>query len=177
MRTFVRQVDTKVTGWITGLPGALRPFFLFITNLGHPVVPITIGLVIVIVGVLRSDIPLMLSGTSIWVVLGIGSFLKQLFRRARPLTDYAAKIWLDKLSFPSGHTTGSTIAYGMLGYYALTLLALPWSIIVFALCSLLIVGVGTSRVYLGAHFPSDVVAGWILGAVGLLAAVLLIQPA
>ena len=172
----MRQVDTKVTSLITGLPSSLRPFFLYITSLGHPAVPISIGLAIVIIGFMQSNTPVLLSGIAIWGVLGIGSFLKQLFRRARPLTDYAAKIWLDKLSFPSGHTTGSTIAYGVLGYYAWMLLVQPWSVLAAIACGLLVVCIGTSRVYLGAHFPSDVAAGWLLGILGLIATLYFVQP-
>ena len=167
MRAFVRRIDTKLTHSLTKWPASLRPLWLLITNLGHPIVAVLIGGVIVYVGRMESNVELSISGGLVWVVLAVGSILKQLFKRARPVTDYAANIWLDKLSFPSGHTTGATIAYGLLGYYAWQLLSQPLATTVAAMLTLLIVMVGLSRVYLGAHFPSDVVAGWLLGALGL----------
>ena len=62
----------------------------------------------------------------------------------------------DLYSFPSGHTSAATaVAVAMAGYGSLTMLLVA-----------LACGVGVSRVYLGAHYPADVVAG----AVGGLAA-------
>jgi undecaprenyl-diphosphatase len=69
------------------------------------------------------------------------------------------------LSFPSAHAMNSAIVY-------LTLAAIAGTVItdrrlrayVFGLATLIIVVVGVSRVYLGVHYPSDILAGWFLGA-------------
>ena len=171
----MRRIDTKLTGWIAGLPRRLELFFSLITNLGHPAVVIGMGAGFVALGIVRPHLSLFIMGIAIWITLGTGSLLKLLIHRARPLTDYAAKIWLDKLSFPSGHTTGATIAFGLLAYWSWLSLPRAWSIVAAISAGILIFLVGVSRIYLGAHFPSDVVAGWLLGGVGLVATILLLQ--
>jgi undecaprenyl-diphosphatase len=68
-------------------------------------------------------------------------------------------------SFPSGHAAQYTIFLGLLGYLAWRRIptGLPRRIII-AVCVALVVLVGPSRVFLGQHWPSDVVAGYLLGA-------------
>lgn len=176
MHSLLHRFDTKGTDAVLGLPMPLQPIFLIITSLGHPVVTMAIGLYIGLVGLRQADMGLLIAGGSVWVTLGIGSLLKLFFKRARPTTEYAAGIRLDRLSFPSGHTTGSTIAYGLLAYLAWQLLPAPWNYGAVGLCALLIIAIGISRVYLGAHFPTDVVAGWLLGGVALLMVIVYIQP-
>jgi membrane-associated phospholipid phosphatase len=67
-----------------------------------------------------------------------------------------------ELSFgvPSGHAQNSVSIWGMAATYLRTAWAWPIAI-------LLIVLIGLSRMYLGVHYPSDVLAGWILGLIGL----------
>lgn len=67
-----------------------------------------------------------------------------------------------ELSFglPSGHAQNSVSIWGMAAAYLRT--AWAWSVV-----SLLIVLIGLSRMYLGVHYPTDVLAGWLLGLVGL----------
>jgi undecaprenyl-diphosphatase len=70
-------------------------------------------------------------------------------------------------AFPSGHTTTATIGYGLLAVLAAMLLS--WGRRWFpAVAVVLAVLVGLSRVYLGVHWPTDVLGGWALG-VGWLA--------
>jgi membrane-associated phospholipid phosphatase len=101
----------------------------------------------------------------VWVIalLGVGFLnesLKNTFRRVRPqLPDP----WIVEpgWSFPSGHAMGSLVVYGMLAYF-LTLMVtnrtLRYCIIV--ITTTLVVTIGFSRIYLGVHYFSDVVAGY-----------------
>ena len=176
MRTLLHEFDEKVSGMITSLPIFLHQFFIFITTLGDPLVTIGIGGAVALWGYLGANTRLLISGTVVWITLIIGLILKILFGRARPLTEYAANIRVDAFSFPSGHASGSIIAYGLLAYIAWQVLPQPWSSIVVVALIALIILIGISRIYLGAHFPSDVIAGWLLGGVVLAMVIFVITP-
>lgn len=94
-----------------------------------------------------------------------GTLLKNLFQRARPdLVPHVVDVWTT--SFPSGHSMMSAVTYLTLG----ALLARSrerrrlkaYFLLLSVLLTLL---VGVTRVYLGVHWPTDVLAGWTAGAV------------
>ena len=172
MKPLIHKFDTAVSNVITAWPTNLGLFFVIITTMGSPVITCAIGLAIVGFGYYKNNWRLSLAGVSIWATMIIDSAIKLLVGRARPATEYAENMIIRTNSFPSGHSAGSMIAYGLLAYLAWNLLPQPWNYIVAVILALLIILIGISRVYLGAHFPSDVVAGWLLGAVVLLAVIL-----
>jgi len=98
--------------------------------------------------------------------------LKLAFHRQRPDALNA----LDSLasySFPSGHAAGSTLFYAAM-VVLLANTCWRWSAIAGA--SLMIVLVGVSRIYLGAHYPSDVLAGVCVGVVWVSVCWLILNP-
>jgi undecaprenyl-diphosphatase len=67
-------------------------------------------------------------------------------------------------SFPSGHALGSMVVYGMLTLVFLAVVRNRWRGWFVALAAVIVVAIGLSRIALGVHFVSDVLAGWLLGA-------------
>ena len=67
-------------------------------------------------------------------------------------------------SFPSGHATLSMVAYGVLAIL-ISRSRLPHGVRIAAIIglALLVVGIGVSRIWLGVHYPTDVLAGWTAG--------------
>jgi membrane-associated phospholipid phosphatase len=159
------HVDARVVAWFAG---RRRPWLdevmLEITTLGNGVVLI---MIVAIVSVFlwlthhRWSVYLLLVG-----VIGgqiINNILKGAFGRERP--DIVE--WVDHVStksFPSGHAMSAIIAYGSVAYLVGRLEPTPalrhttWGTAV-----LIILGIGISRMYLGVHYPSDVLAGFIAG--------------
>lgn len=93
---------------------------------------------------------------------------KMLFDRPRPDVEASARVFT--ASFPSGHATVSAVVYltlGLLLAEATTDRRVKAYFI--GLGVLMTLAVGISRVYLGVHFPTDVIAGWSLGAAWALA--------
>lgn len=109
------------------------------------------------------------SAALLWVsVFGAGlinTVLKVSFNRPRPDVFPWRTQHVGLASFPSGHAMTSMVVYGTLAFLIARLAPTPllrrltWALAVFV-----IVIVGLSRLYLGVHYPSDVLAGFVIGA-------------
>jgi undecaprenyl-diphosphatase len=90
--------------------------------------------------------------------------MKRLFDRERPEVIYHL-VEASNASFPSGHSMLSATTYLTLGLMLAALTERFWTKVYFlAAAVLIVVLVGLSRIYLGVHFPTDVAAGWSVGA-------------
>lgn len=93
----------------------------------------------------------------------LNRILKYAFQRPRPHFDDPL-LSLSSYSFPSGHTMTATVVYGVLAaYFFTTTRDWRWRLVIFCAASLLILLVGFSRIYLGAHYLSDVLGAMAEG--------------
>jgi membrane-associated phospholipid phosphatase len=100
---------------------------------------------------------------------GLWFLLIALVHRPRPTPDLvrvAADIQFG--SFPSGHVLNITAFYGFLAYLAAVALRPAWARrLTVTVCCVSIVAIGYARVYSGEHWPTDVLAGYVVGAAWL----------
>ncbi|HEX8243663.1 MAG TPA: phosphatase PAP2 family protein, partial [Longimicrobium sp.] len=108
------------------------------------------------------------SATLLWVsILGSGlinSVMKLFFNRPRPHLFPWRVPYAGLSSFPSGHSMTSMVCYATLAYLIARLV--PSAFLrrfTFVVAALIIVLIGMSRMYLGVHYPTDVLAGFMMG--------------
>jgi undecaprenyl-diphosphatase len=93
----------------------------------------------------------------------VNAALKLVFNRPRP-TVFDWQIAAASTSFPSGHAMSATVCYGTVAYLAARLQKARWArALTLGGAIVLILLVSTTRVYLGVHYPSDVIGGVIVG--------------
>jgi undecaprenyl-diphosphatase len=164
-RFLIRALRDPADPALTIGPAWLRTAMIDFTALGGP--PVLTLLTVFAIGYLLAA---RRAATALFVaasVIGgstLGILLKSAFVRPRP--DIVAHLVdVHSASFPSGHALNSAIVYLTLGaLLARTQASRPVKAYLLGAAILLTLIVGSSRVYLGVHWPSDVVAGWCVGA-------------
>jgi undecaprenyl-diphosphatase len=118
---------------------------------------------IVVLLVLKHKLP---SAVALAVVaLGVypwNDLLKSIFQRARP-SGAVDLLSVQSFSFPSGHSMAAGAVFGMLALLAWRELPPRWRTPAIVICGLLMVLIALSRVYLNVHYPTDVLAGLLVG--------------
>ncbi len=89
----------------------------------------------------------------------LNEVLKYVFHRARPTLEHPL-VKLPSYSFPSGHAVAATVFYGFAAILLWSYIGTKvWRVVIGTAIAAVILMVGFSRVYLGAHYPTDVLAG------------------
>ena len=97
-------------------------------------------------------------------VVSSNQILKRIIRRARP--NHLRLVKEKGFSFPSGHSMVSIALYGILIYIVnKNIKNKPLRITLTIILSILILLIGLSRIYVGVHYPSDVLSGYILATI------------
>ena len=171
------KVDDRLAAWLHGqaTPG-WTTFFENVTRLGN----VSTLLVVVLLAAAVLWRKGWITELQLLVLAGVGAEiitvgLKLGFRRDRPFfSDPLASE--TTYSFPSGHASVSLAVYGTLGFVAARHLGSRRSRIVALACAAaLILLIGFSRLYLGVHFLTDVIAGFSIGIAWVALCVVLLQ--
>jgi undecaprenyl-diphosphatase len=103
--------------------------------------------------------------------VALDEVMKLHFKRSRPELPWAF-VHEHSFSFPSGNSVLAMVMYGVIVYKTQDKLRSKWAKAALMVGAfLMVVGIGVSRVYLGAHYPSDVAGGYFVGAVWLAAVI------
>jgi len=116
-------------------------------------------------------------GAAIVGAMILNEAFKVYFHRARPKVPWSIG---DEhtFSFPSGHSLFSMVLYGLIAYMVLGRRGRRLRHVLVGIAAVaVVIGIGLSRIYLGMHWPTDVLAGYLTGAVWLCAVVLIDQVA
>lgn len=150
---------------------ALTQAATVLAHMGSPPVVVGMAAVAAIVGLVWRRVrgaawtlPIAVIGAGI-IIQGVKLFIQ----RPRP-SFFAPLLHEAGFSFPSGHSLIAMVVYGLLGYFALHLFRNEAARLAVRIVTVLAVFlIGVSRVYVGVHYPTDVLAGWTAGVPWLVA--------
>ena len=162
----INHLDTLVHSYILGIRNKnLTSILLTITNISSAYALIVLSILLLII-IKEKKIPLLIS-LNLICSYALNAFAKVIFTRPRPIG--INLIEESGFSYPSGHSMISMAYYGFIAYliYKRQKNKLIKTIIIVALL-LTILLVGFSRIYLGVHYLSDVIGGFLLSTVYLI---------
>lgn len=167
-------LDVAARDWLIGHRSpALTAVMTAFTTIGSSLVlgTVAFGLAVWLAAARRRREAVLVGGTAAGALV-LGPLLKSLVERARP--DEGHLVLANSWAYPSGHSLTSAAVVGVLTVLAASHLAARRArVAVLAAAVLLVVAIGVSRVYLGVHWPTDVLAGWLIGALWLSVCLLL----
>ncbi|MGG3448598.1 phosphatase PAP2 family protein [Domibacillus aminovorans] len=167
------QFDQTVISFIQGLESsmltAIMKFFTFIGST-YSIVVLSLLVLFFLYNVFKHRSELILF---IAVVLGSNILFKSLkwfFHRARP--DFHRLIEVGGYSFPSGHATNAITLYGILAFLLWRHIPVGWGrTLLIVISTMMMMMIGTSRIYLGVHYPTDIISGYLVGGFWLTIAI------
>ena len=157
--------DSSITEYVIAQrePG-LTHYFLFVTNIGDFYGYLVVVSIFTFTSAFFFKRWKYVAQTTIVLVLATVSnmVLKRFIARARPGIEHLVSV--ETLSYPSGHAMSAMAFYGFMIYlffrFRMNIFLKTGFIL---LLTLLILSIGISRIYLGVHYPSDILGGYIAG--------------
>jgi len=160
-----RQFDENIRSWAHHLASdRMTAVMRVMSLLGYNILIAELAVAFLVFAKLRWK------RAAVWLAIAMaGSLLldlalKYAYHRARPMAFFGAEP--SSYSFPSGHALCSFCFYGILaGLLSARIRLLAWRIVVWTAFAALVLAIGFSRIYLGVHYPSDVLAGYLAATV------------
>ena len=166
----IAVVDHPVAGFVAAhRSGWLTPVMRAVSAVGGPLILAAVTAAAAgLLSVLRRSLgPALLAGLTVAGTGGLTIILKEALGRSRPSLDEALAA-AEGHAFPSAHAATAAAVFGILAYlYTARLRSWSARVTVWAGAGMLTALVGTSRVYLGVHWTTDVIGGWVFGVVWL----------
>lgn len=159
------QIDAGIMNLIAAFRSAgITKALVFFTHLGDWQVIIGLSVIsIIVLGLLRERRKIVFLAAVLISGEIISFLLKLLIHRQRPDSIFSL-ILEDGYAFPSNHAVMSIIFYGAISYFIYKICRKTWQkVALLAVFIALIFLIGFSRIYLGVHWVSDVIAGWLIG--------------
>jgi undecaprenyl-diphosphatase len=169
------EFDTHILQYFLSIQNSsLTLFFVTLAFIGKPTFLVIVDVLFSLFLWTKNKISMAI----VYFIIGNGAagfnlFLKSFLGRERPaLWDRIVEV--KHLSYPSAHAMNSVVVYGLICYYLMNQFK-PWRWLIFACTFLLVILIGLSRLYLGVHWPTDIIAGYIMGFVWLSIAIILVE--
>jgi undecaprenyl-diphosphatase len=163
----LQKIDTSIHDWaVRERTSGATTFFTMMTIIGGPAgLAILLTIIAIILAIRRRWSWLIYLAVTAGGGALLNLELKRYFARARPIAAEMLRR-ANGYSFPSGHAMGSAVAFGALAYLAFRAIKnWPAKAAVIAFLYTLVASIALSRVYLGVHWISDVLAGVTVGTV------------
>lgn len=173
LKASFEQRDQALQSWVHGFAQpALTEVMRALSWIGSP--NLLVPAVTLAAGLMwwrgRKDDAVLVAAAALGGV-ALDEVMKLHFKRLRPDVPWAF-VHEHSFSFPSGHSVMAMVMYGVIVYRTYEKLRSKWAKALLVVAALLmVVGIGLSRVYLGVHYPSDVLGGYFVGAVWLAAVI------
>lgn len=167
------KIDNTFTHYLFNLrTPALANFFYVVTSFGGQAVIIFLLLVASLYLFFKKEMAYLYALLLTFIGTEGSVFLIKIFiNRDRPGQDLAFYLEKSK-SFPSGHSAASMAFYGFVTYYLMHHIVKRNYRTIAVICGTLVIGlIGFSRLYLGVHFLSDVLGGFLVGGLWLVAGI------
>ncbi|MGQ8872533.1 phosphatase PAP2 family protein [Paenibacillus sp. TSA_86.1] len=160
----IHRFDAVLINWIQGMesPGMTR-FMQFFTWIGSElqVVVITVVVMLILYVFLRHKRELLFLASVLIGSTVLNALLKLVFQRARPTINRIIEV--SGYSFPSGHSMAAFSLYGGLAFLIWKHIpSFTGRVCMIVASAGFILMIGISRIYLGVHYPSDIVGGYFL---------------
>lgn len=155
--------DTVAAKAIGRLPKSFYGFFAAVGLVIRPAFWIAVAVMAAIYFRTQNQPELMLAAIFSAALVPLNAVLKTFFKRQRPVTIYTEAMKVKSYSFPSSHSYSA----GLVASFLVVAISLNSSLIISllsgAILGLIVITVAVSRIFVGAHYPSDVTGGVLLG--------------